>query len=122
MKRMILFSALLAVVQAHSTICKQGFLERIVEVRPAFSENKVPCEVFYKKENSEAKSIFNASAELGYCEKKASELISQLQSLGWTCDGVQAAEEQVAKPEALKSALAPKTAPVYGPALPENKK
>ncbi len=71
---------------AEVTICKNGNLERRIEITSTVSDKKVPCEVKYFKEGDEAgKTLWNAQNDAEYCEKRANEFTEKLSSLGWQC-------------------------------------
>ena len=50
-------------------------------------ESPVPCEVVYKKltEGAEDQVLWNAQNDGSYCESKATEFVTKLESWGWTC-------------------------------------
>lgn len=67
--------------------CSMQKAKRKVLVAYEKEGSKVPCKVNYLRDASstDAKVIFNATLEEGYCEKKASEFVEKLKSSGWTC-------------------------------------
>ena len=67
------------------TVCGPAGAERIVEVVALETGKKVPCEVRYTKHGGEAKSIFQAKVQEGYCESKASEFVEKLKKDGMEC-------------------------------------
>ena len=78
----------LAVAQATTSYqCSLGELQRRVEIltEPGVS---VPCEVHYYKDTEapgDRQVLWSASAEEGYCERKAQEFVAKLESWGWAC-------------------------------------
>ncbi len=71
---------------AEVTVCKNGEIERRVEVVSTSSEKSVPCEVKYFKEGDDSgKVLWSAQNEADYCKKKAKEFTEKLVSLGWQC-------------------------------------
>jgi hypothetical protein len=68
------------------TTCKKGGVERLVTIAYAEAGKKAPCEVKYKRDaEAEEKTIYQARAEEGFCEKKAQEFIEKLKGLGFEC-------------------------------------
>jgi endonuclease YncB( thermonuclease family) len=67
--------------------CTMAKLKRSVTVDYEKQDAKVPCKVNYVRDvdSGEAKVLFSATAEEGFCEKKASEFVEKLKSGGWTC-------------------------------------
>ena len=74
---------------AARTICGPNGAERIVEVVALEDGKKVPCEVRYTKTGAEAKVIFQAKTQAGFCEKKADEFIAHLKTLKLDCKAEQ---------------------------------
>ncbi len=73
-------------VQAESWSCRLDNDVREVHVeRP--TETPAPCNVVYKKltEGVEDQVLWNAQHDGAYCEFKAAEFITKLESWGWTC-------------------------------------
>lgn len=76
-------------------------MERKVEIFYTDEAKKLPCEVRYFKEGeTEPRSLWNAQNETGYCEQKASSLISTLEGAGFSCEGTIAKSSE---PEAEKT-------------------
>jgi hypothetical protein len=76
-----------AATQATGYACSMAKLKRTVTVDYEKQDAKVPCKVNYVRDvdSGEAKVLFSAAAEEGFCEKKASEFVEKLKSGGWTC-------------------------------------
>jgi hypothetical protein len=74
-------------VQATGYACSMAKLKRTVTVDYEKQDAKVPCKVNYVRDvdSGEAKVLFSAAAEEGFCEKKASEFVEKLKTGGWTC-------------------------------------
>ena len=67
--------------------CMSGNLVRRVEIVYS-GEGAVPCSVQYVKETEapgSSETLWDAQNESGYCEARAQELVTRLQSLGWSC-------------------------------------
>ena len=64
--------------------CKNGKVERTIEVVHTTEGKKIPCEVKYTKDG-ESKVLWSAAAKEGYCEEKATEFAAKLTGTGWTC-------------------------------------
>lgn len=80
--------------------CTSGDLVRRVEVVYT-GAGAVPCEVQYVKETEAPgtrETLWDAQNESGYCEARAEEFATQLQSLGWACsqEGSVSAEDDSA--------------------------
>lgn len=67
--------------------CSMGDAKRTVRVAYEKEGVKVPCKVSYVRDvtSGEEKVLYSASAEEGYCEKKASEFAEKLKTTGWSC-------------------------------------
>ncbi len=76
-----------AATQSTAYACTMAKLKRTVTVSYEKQDAKVPCKVNYVRDadSGEAKVLFSAAAEEGFCEKKASEFVEKLKSGGWTC-------------------------------------
>ena len=68
------------------TECRYGEQLRVIEVVYS-SEAAVPCEVTYTKETG-TEVLWRAYNQEGYCEEKASSLVSKQQEWGWQCQEV----------------------------------
>jgi len=72
---------------ADPTECRLGELARSVEVVYSSPGQAVPCEVLYRKAGEGTlETLWRATNEAGYCEARADEFVSKLESWGWTCD------------------------------------
>ncbi|MEM7099563.1 MAG: hypothetical protein AAF541_14960 [Pseudomonadota bacterium] len=72
---------------AFANTCNQGDLIRQVTVVYADPGQPVPCEVLYEKPmEGQSMTLWRAQNEVGYCEARAAEFLSKLESLGWQCD------------------------------------
>jgi hypothetical protein len=82
---LVLLAAPIA-VYADSWSCRQGNNVREVHVERT-TANPVPCRVVYRKltEGVEDQVLWNAQFDAGYCDSKARDFISKLESYGWTC-------------------------------------
>jgi len=97
-----------------TTQCTYGDMTRRVVImsEPGVS---VPCEVHYYKDSEapgEDQVLWSASQQAGYCEEKAAELVSKLESWGWNCGSGEAPAASAAPeaPQAPEEAEAPETA------------
>ena len=94
MQRVVLALALSAVLPlsaiAQSTTtyqCTMGGNTRRVELVHLRPE-RVPCEVLYFKDTEapgERELLWSADVDVGYCEARAAEFVTQLEELGWSC-------------------------------------
>lgn len=79
---------LAAIAQSTATYqCTMGGQTRRVEVVQTTPE-PVPCEVLYFKDSEapgEREVLWSAGVEAGYCEARASEFVTRLEGMGWTC-------------------------------------
>lgn len=67
--------------------CTMGDLVRRVVVETEGSA-PVPCEVAYYKDTEapgEREALWNAQNDAGFCSARATEFVSRLEGLGWTC-------------------------------------
>ncbi len=67
--------------------CSYADMQRRVEIYHEPGVN-VPCEVHYYKDSEmpgERQVLWSAQSESGYCERKTSEFITQLEAWGWDC-------------------------------------
>lgn len=80
----VLFISTLA---SAKTICRGTTGERNIEVIYLAEGKKIPCHVMYTKEDGESEVIFEATNSVGYCEKRASDFISQLREKKMNCAG-----------------------------------
>ncbi len=70
-----------------ATRCEHGDLVRTIEVIYDQPGQAVPCEVLYDKpDEGERETPWRAEHEAGFCEARAEDLISRLQSMGWECE------------------------------------
>ncbi len=83
-----LFSAISATsVQAidnQKTVCSHGSQTRVIEVAYTSEEN-VPCEVRYSKEEG-SQTLWSATNKAGYCEEKAAAFVEKQIGWGWACE------------------------------------
>jgi hypothetical protein len=84
----VLFSAVsVTSVQAlenQKTVCSHSGKTRVIEV--AYStENTVPCEVRYSKEEG-SQVLWSAANAVGYCEEKAAAFVEKQKAWGWNCE------------------------------------
>lgn len=118
-----LFSAISATsVQAidnQKTVCSHGSQTRVIEVAYT-SEDNVPCEVRYSKEEG-SQTLWSATNKAGYCEEKAAAFVEKQMGWGWACeasintatsDEAEVAAEAPVSTEAIATeTAAPETAP-----------
>lgn len=72
---------------ADPTECRLGDLTRSVEVVYSSPGQAVPCEVLYRKATEGTlETLWRAANETGYCEARADEFLTKLESWGWTCE------------------------------------
>ncbi len=76
-----------AALAADGYECRRADLVRQVEVQYLNPGQAVPCQVEYRKpsEGVDSQILWNAEREEGYCESKAKEFRSKLESWGWSC-------------------------------------
>lgn len=86
MKHLMLVVSLSLLSQASFAVdCKNGNTVRKVEVVYETEGKKVPCSVKYTKEDGSEKTLFTAKGEEGFCEKKSTEFMEKIKSMGWEC-------------------------------------
>jgi len=68
--------------QTHT--CIHRSTDRFISVVYENLESKLPCEVQYTRRN-QTQTVFWADKELGFCEKKAMELVQKHKKWGWKC-------------------------------------
>ena len=76
--------------------CTSGQLQRTVEVVYETPGKRVPCDVRYAKSSGEARSLWRAEHEEGYCERQAVSLIQKLSNAGWSCQAATADDSTAA--------------------------
>lgn len=76
--------------------CTSGQLQRTVEVVYETPGKRVPCDVRYVKSSGEARSLWRAEHEEGYCERQAVSLIQKLSNAGWSCQAATADDSTAA--------------------------
>jgi hypothetical protein len=71
---------------ADSWSCSHDNLVREVVIESP-EDSPLPCTVVYKKqtEGVEDQRLWSADNQEGYCEEKAKELVTRLESWGWVC-------------------------------------
>ena len=79
-------------IENQTTVCSHGKNIRIVEVIYS-SENAVPCEVQYTKEEG-TKTLWSATNKVGYCESKAEAFVEKQKGWGWSCKDAAATAAQ----------------------------
>jgi|GEM_PF-1455387 len=94
-------SAAPVATQSQYSCSLQGLTRRVVIDYPAANGDavvadgqaiepaKVPCDVNYYKDSEapdQVTTLWSAQNLEGYCEQKASEFVSKLQSWGWSCE------------------------------------
>lgn len=69
-------------------VCTNGSNKRVVELITAANENKLPCEVHYKKETEQPghdQVLYSANSDLSFCHAKAAAFVDKLNGMGWAC-------------------------------------
>jgi hypothetical protein len=66
------------------TVCSHGNQTRVIEVVYT-TEDDVPCEVRYSKEEG-TKTLWSANNLAGYCEEKAAGFVEKQKGWGWNCE------------------------------------
>ena len=97
----ILSMLLPAGVYAASWSCMHD--EKIREVIIEYPDGgTLPCKVLYNKptEGFEKRVLWQADNMEGFCEEKASEMVSKLESWGWKCYGEADSDQSAAATEA----------------------
>ena len=76
-----------------SWVCRNGALERNVDVFYPSEPARLPCKVYYSKpqENVLPRVIWSAENTAGFCERKAREFVTKLHGLGWHCESSETA-------------------------------
>ncbi len=90
-----------AALAADGYECRQADLVRQVEVQYLTPGQAVPCQVEYRKpsEGVDSQILWSAEREQGYCEFKAKEFRSKLESWGWSCGAPAASKEETVEPD-----------------------
>ncbi len=85
-----------AALAADGYECRRADLVRQVEVQYLNPGQAVPCQVEYRKpsEGVDSQILWNAEREEGYCESKAKEFRSKLESRGWSCGALETSEDE----------------------------
>ncbi len=92
-------------LETQSTQCTFGKNVRIIEV--VYPESTpTPCEVRYTK-NGESKVLWQAQAETGFCEQKASDFIEKQRSWGWKCESQTSTRKDEKEVDGAELAYAP---------------
>lgn len=101
MRSLILVAALVSTnvfaINDQTTICTLGENQRKISIVYP-QQTLVPCEVQYTK-NGETQVLWNARAETGYCEEKASTFIEKQKGWGWSCEAENNNEPKKSKPK-----------------------
>lgn len=71
-------------IENQKTVCSHGNQTRVIEVVYT-SEDTVPCEVRYSKEEGTT-TPWSANNLAGYCEEKAAAFVEKQQGWGWSCE------------------------------------
>lgn len=71
-------------IDNQKTVCSHGNQTRVIEVVYT-TEDNVPCEVRYSKEEG-SKTLWSANNLAGYCEEKAAGFVEKQQGWGWSCE------------------------------------
>jgi hypothetical protein len=91
--------------------CSRGSTARSIAVDYQQAGQQVPCEVVYHKPPQSPRVLWRANSDVGFCESKADELASTLESSGWQCEQIQAAGLEPEAPVAPSRAAAEDEAP-----------
>ncbi len=85
-----------AALAADDYECRQSDQVRQVEVQYLNPDQTVPCRVEYRKpsEGVDSQILWSAEREEGYCESKAKEFRSKLESWGWSCSAPETGENE----------------------------
>jgi len=71
-------------IENQKTVCSHGNQTRVIEVVYT-SEDTVPCEVRYSKEEGTT-TPWSANNLAGFCEEKAAAFVEKQQGWGWSCE------------------------------------
>lgn len=71
--------------------CAHELAIRSVTVEYQDPGQQVPCKVIYHKPPQTPSALWQAQAQVGFCEQRARELVGSLQRSGWSCDEIQGA-------------------------------
>ncbi len=71
-------------IENQKTVCSHGNQTRVIEVVYT-SEDNVPCEVRYSKEEGTT-TPWSANNLAGFCEEKAAAFVEKQQGWGWSCE------------------------------------
>jgi|SRR5690554_1261972 len=68
-------------------VCQLDDSIRRVEVTYLLADQKVPCEVQYKKDDEDVKVLWRADNQEGFCESRAQHFIKRHTDWGFDCVG-----------------------------------
>ena len=88
-----------APAQSEEYQCRRGDLVRRVEVQFADDADRLPCRVAYWRDTrspQQPRFPWRADHQLDFCIGKARELVENLQSAGWICEGDSSLPEDAA--------------------------
>lgn len=71
-------------IENQKTVCSHGNQTRVIEVVYT-SEDNVPCEVRYSKEEGST-TPWSANNLAGFCEDKATSFVEKQKAWGWSCE------------------------------------
>lgn len=107
---------LIAIAQSSQSYeCTMGALVRRVVVERDGTA-PVPCAVAYYKDTEapgERQVLWSAENDAAYCDARASEFVSRLESLGWQCTASPAAQEAARNEELPNPAAARNGEPAW---------
>lgn len=72
---------------ANSWTCSYETLTRHVVIFYPNAPAKLPCKVYYTKPNENVipRTLWKAETDENFCDEKAAEFVSRLESWGWKC-------------------------------------
>lgn len=89
-----------AAAQERAYQCERSGVQRSITVEYQDPEQRVPCEVVYRKPPEAPEVLWSARSEAGFCESKAQELVGTLEQAGWACTGSEERPPATARPPA----------------------
>jgi rare lipoprotein A len=86
-------------------VCTHHHHKRIVTLDYQSDQSQVPCQVIYEKPTEKPgyrKVLWRARNTVGYCERKMTRFLRQLNGYGWQCSSSKKVQSETTKPPAKK--------------------
>ena len=98
---------------ANEWVCQNGQVTRSLTIEYQ-TGRQAPCRVLYDKsmEGEGVRELWNARSEVGYCERRTNDVVSQLRASGWNCNQTQTAKF-ISAPKKSSASAVPQYARPY---------